>query len=178
MKIYLRRECLAEYALPPDGVKNACFSAAGEPPPRYQPKARKRGSQQEEKRLRALGSDVAAYLDYVIKNLAIQRHRFLRELFALSRKVTERVFVETTQRALRYRILDMATLERIAWFCTSQGEERILDVDVDEGYHERPAYQEGCLTDEPDLSVYDDMLSSDEKTEASEENPESEQEDD
>jgi hypothetical protein len=178
MKIYLRRDCLAEYALPPDGVKNACFSAAGEPPPRYQPKARKRGSQQEEKRLRALGSDVAAYLDYVIKNLAIQRHRFLRELFALSRKVTERVFVETTQRALRYRILDMATLERIAWFCTSQGEERILDVDVDEGYHERPAYQEGCLTDEPDLSVYDGMLQSDEETEASEEKPESEQEDD
>ena len=178
MKIYLRRECLAEYGLPPDGVKNACFSAAGEPPPRYQPKARKRGSQQEEKRLRALGSDVAAYLDYVIKNLTIQRHRFLRELFALSRKVTERVFVETTQRALRYRILDMATLQRIAWFCTSQGEERILDVDVDEGYHERPAYQEGCLTDEPDLSVYDDMLPSDEETEASEEKPESEQEDD
>ena len=27
---------------------------------------------------------------------------------------------------------------------------------------QRPAYQEGCLTDEPDLSIYDDMLKQDE----------------
>ena len=108
-----------------------------------------------------MGSEVAAYVDYVIKTPGIQRHRFLRELLALSRKVTEGVFIEAIQRALRYRILEMATVQRIAWFCMSQGEERLFDVDVDEGYHERPAYQEGCLTDEPDLSIYDDMLQSD-----------------
>ena len=113
-------------------MKNACFSPEGEPRPRHQPKARKRGSEQEEQRLRALGSDVAAYLDYVIKTVTIQRHRFIRELFALSRKVTEGVFVETAQRALRYRILDMATVQRIAWFCISQGEERFWDVDIDD----------------------------------------------
>jgi transposase len=177
MKIYQRRQCLAEYRLPPSGVKNACFSPAGEPRPRHQPKARKRGSEQEERRLRALGSDVAAYLDYVLKTVAVQRHRFVRELFALSRKVTEAVFVETAQRALRYRILDMATVERIAWFCMSQGEERIFDVDVDDSYRQRPAYLEGCLTDEPDLSIYDDLLASDDETDPPEENPESEEED-
>jgi hypothetical protein len=120
---------------------------------------------------------VAAYLDYVLKTVAVQRHRFVRELFALSRKVTEAVFVETAQRALRYRILDMATVERIAWFCMSQGEERIFDVDVDDSYRQRPAYLEGCLTDEPDLSIYDDLLGSDEETDPPEENPESEEED-
>ena len=176
MKIYQRRACLAEYPLPPDGVKNASFSPEGQPKPRHQPKSRKRGSAQEEKRLRGMGSEVAAYVDYVIKTPAVQRHRFLRELLALSRKVTEGVFVETVQRALRYRILDMATVQRIAWFCISQGEERLFDVDVDDGYHERPAYQEGCLTDEPDLSIYDDMLQSDEETDESGENPESEEE--
>ncbi|MEJ2721919.1 MAG: helix-turn-helix domain-containing protein [bacterium] len=178
MKIYQRRVCLAEYPLPPSGVKNACFSPEGEPRPRHQPKARKRGSEQEEQRLRALGSDVAAYLDYVIKTVTIQRHRFIRELFALSRKVTEGVFVETAQRALRYRILDMATVQRIAWFCISQGEERFWDVDIDDQYHERPAYQEGCFTDEPDLSIYDDMLQNDDETNPSEENHESEEEHD
>jgi hypothetical protein len=176
MKIYQHRTCLAEYPLPPEGVKNASFSPEGEPKPRCQPKSRKRGSEQEEQRLRAMGPEVAAYVDYVIKAPAIQRHRLLRELLALSRKVTEGVFVEAIERALRYRILDMATLHRIAWFCMSQGEERFLDVDVDEGYHERPAYQEGCLTDEPDLSIYDQMLQSEEEMNESEED-ESEEKD-
>jgi hypothetical protein len=123
-----------------------------------------------------MGSEVAAYVDYVIKTPAVQRHRFLRELLALSRKVTERVFVETVQRALRYRILDMATVQRIAWFCISQGEERLFDVDVDDGYHQRPAYQDGCLTDEPDLSIYDDMFQGDDEPDESGETPESEDE--
>ena len=173
MKIYQRRQCLAAYHLPPSGVKNACFSPEGEPKPRYQPKARKRGSEQEEQRLRALGSEAAAYLDYVIKNVTAQRHRFVRELFALSRKITERVFVQTAQRALRYRILDMATVERVAWFCMSQGEERIFDVDVDDSYCQRPAYLEGCLTDEPDLSIYDDLPRNDDERNSSGEGPES-----
>lgn len=175
MKIYQRRQCLAEYPLPPSGVKNACFSPEGQPKPRHQPTARKRGSEQEERRLRALGSEVTAYLDYVIKTVTIQRHRFIRELFALSRNVTAGVFVETAQRALRYRILDMAAVRRIAWFCMSQGEERVFDVDVDDSYRERPAYLEGCLTDEPDLSIYDDMFQSDDETDQSGEDPESEE---
>ena len=176
MKIYQCRECLAEYPLPPDGVKNASFSPEGEPKPRHQPRSRRRGSEQEERRLRVMGSEVAAYVDYVIKTPGIQRHRFLRALLALSRKVTEEVFIEALERALRYRILDMATVQRIAWFCMSQGEERLLDVDVDDSYHERPAYQEGCLTDEPDLSIYDRMLRSEDETDASEDDPESEEE--
>ena len=175
MKIYHRRMCLATYPLPPDGVKRASFSPEGLPKPRYQPKSRKRGSEQEERRLRALGTEAAAYLDYVFAARGIQRHRFVRELFALSRKVTEAVFVETVQRALRYRILDMATVERIAWFCTSQGEVGCFDVEVDDSYHERPAYQEGCLTDEPDLSIYDDMLERDPETDRSEQDSESEE---
>jgi len=176
LKIYQRRQCVAEYPLPPDGVKNACFSPEGQPTPRHQPKARKRGSEQEERRLRALGADVAAYLDYALKTVAVQRHRFVRELFALSRKVTDAVFVETVQRALRYRILDMATIQRIAWFCMSQGEERVFDADVDDSYRERPAYLEGCLTDEPDLSIYDEMFRNDDETDQAGDDPESEHE--
>ena len=29
------------------------------------------------------------------------------------------------------------------------------EAEVDEDFQQRPAYQEGCLTDQPDLSVYD-----------------------
>jgi hypothetical protein len=94
-------------------------------------------------------------VDYAIKTPRIQRHRFMRELLALSRQVTASVFTRTVERALRYRIVHIRTLHRIAWFCMSQGEDGLPCVDIDESYHQRPAYQEGCLTDEPDLTIYD-----------------------
>lgn len=173
LKIYQRRRCVAEYRLPADGVKNARFSPEGQPTPRRMPKHRKNGSQHEEQRLRGMGPDVGAYVDYVQQTPGMQRHRFLRELFALSRQVPERVFVEALQRALRYRIVHMQTLKRIVWFCMSQTEQRLPEADVDESFRDRPAYQEGCLTDEPDLSRYDETLDEDEQTDQ----PESEDED-
>ena len=170
LKIYQWRNCVAEYQLPADGVKNARFSPAGQPSPRHLPKHRKHGSQHEEQRLRALGAEVAAYVDYALPTAGIQRHRFLRELFALSRKVTPAVFVEALNRARRYRVVQIETLERIAWFCMSQGqaEEGLPWADVDEGFRERPAYQEGCLTDEPDLSSYDQSEREDEASDEAE----------
>jgi hypothetical protein len=157
LKIYQHQTCVAEYPLPADGVKNAHFSPEGQPAPRHLPKHRQHGTQHEEQRLRALGPDVAAYLDYALQAPGIQRHRFLRELLALSRQVTQTVFVQTLVRARRYRVVEMQSLQRIAWFCMSQGEERLPYVDVDESFRQRPTYQEGCLTDEPDLSQYDEL---------------------
>jgi hypothetical protein len=161
VKLFQRRVCVAEYALPPDGTKNQRSSPAGQPVPRHAPRPRRRDSQQEEQRLRALGPEVVAYLDYALQSPGIQRHRFLRELWALSRQVTAPVFTRALARAVRYRIVELRTLHRIAWFCLSLGEERPLDVEVDETFRQRPAYQEGCLTDEPDLSLYDQLLPED-----------------
>jgi hypothetical protein len=38
----------------------------------------------------------------------------------------------------------------------SQGQQPLPSVDEDEDFRQRPAYEEGFLTDEPDLSVYDE----------------------
>jgi hypothetical protein len=105
-----------------------------------------------------MGPEVQAYLDYALKAPGIQRHRFTRELLAFSRRVTQGMFVQTVQRALRYRIVQLETLRRIAWLCMQQDERPLPEVDVDENFHQRPAYQEGCLTEEPDLSIYDAMF--------------------
>lgn len=168
VKIYRQQLCVAEYPLPPEEVKNAHFSPPGQPQPRHLPKRRHHGSQEEERRLRALGLDVVAYLDYALGTAGIQRHRFLRELFALSRKLTATVFAQTLQRAGRYRIVELQTLERMAWLCMSQDEDHLPYADIDESFHERPAYQEGSLTDEPDLSRYDtvddDLAAGDDET--------------
>jgi hypothetical protein len=99
---------------------------------------------------------VAEYLDFAFSAPGVvQRHRFTRELFSLSRKVTCDVFVQAIRRAHHYRIVDLATLRRITWLCISQAEEILPDAEIDEEFQQRPAYQEGCLTDLPDLSVYD-----------------------
>jgi transposase len=155
LKIFQHRRLLAEYPLPPVGVRNERFSPPGQPQPRYLPRHRRNGAEQEEKRLRAMGTEVSAYVDYVNKTLARERYRFLRALFTFSRQVPKTAFVQALQRALTYRVAELETVKRIAWFCMNQGEQRLPDVDVDENYRERPAYQEGCLTDEPDLSQYD-----------------------
>jgi hypothetical protein len=164
LKIYQQRVCVAEYPLPPQGVKNRRFSPPGQPLPRHMPKSCRHSSQLEEQRLRALGAEVVAYLDYALQTPGLQRHRFLRALWTLSRRVPPGVFLETMQRALRYRVVERETLERVAWFCLSQGEHPLPDVEVDESYRQRPAYEEGCLTDEPDLSGYDDRLLDEDQT--------------
>lgn len=162
LKIFQQHTLLAEYPLPVDGARGQRYSPPGEPKPRHQPKNRHRDAKHEEQRLRAMGSEVADYLDYALAAPGIQRHRFTRELFAFSRKVTQGVFVKTAQRALRYRIVDLATVRRIAWLCISQEDEVLPQADVDEDFRQRPAYQEGCLTDQPDLSVYDQLFEEEE----------------
>lgn len=173
LKIYRQRTCVAEYPLPADGVRNARFSPEGQPPPRYLPKHRHRGSQHEEGRLRALGPEVAAYVDFALRTPGLQRHRFLRELFSLSRKLPPSVLAESLTRARRYRVVEMETLHRIAWLCLSQGHSWLPLVDEEEDFRQRPAYQEGFLTDEPDLSVYDETPREDHATDE----PESEDHD-
>ena len=173
LKLYQQRTCVAEYPLPPAGVKNQRFAPPGQPQPRQWPKKGRRDAKQEEQRLRAMGSEVQAYLDYASKAPGIQRHRFTRELFALSGKVTRHVFVKTVERALRYGIVEMETLRRIAWLCMSQDEYSLPQVDVDEDLQHRPAYQEGRLTDEPDLTRYDTIFEEDREN-ASEESEERE----
>lgn len=155
LKIFQHGKCVAEYRLPAEGVKNKRISPEGQPQPRHQPHNRKRDSQAEETRLHAMGAEVTAYLEYAVKTQGIQRHRFTRELFALSRRVTPAAFLQTVQRAMRYRITDIRVVERIAWLCLSQSTEQLPEVEVSDDYQDRPAYLEGRLTDEPDLSIYD-----------------------
>jgi transposase len=172
LKIFGHTECLAEYALPPDGTRHQHYSPPGEPKPRHQPQNRRRDAKLEEQHLRAMGQDVSAYLDFALAAPGVQRHRFTRELFALSRQLTREVFGKTACRAHRYRIVDLATLRRIAWLCLSQEEHVLPEPEVAEDFQQRPAYQEGYLTDQPDLSVYDQ-----ESQEGKEENQEETQDD-
>ena len=157
LKIYQRGQCVAEYALPADGVRNRAFSPEGMPPPARQPKHRKQPAQEEEKRLRAMSATVDGYLNFAL-HAGVQAQRFWRELFALSRRMTAALFLETIERALHYRISDIETRRRMARLSISQQEFQLSGVEVDESFRQREAYQQGQLTDAPDFGLYDQML--------------------
>jgi len=155
VKLYKGWECLGEYPLPADGVKNERFSPEGQPEPRHKPKNRKQPTQQEEHRLRAMSESVAQYLDHVLKPMGLKRHGFLRRLFALSRKTTPALFIESIERAHKYRITDSATIERIVALNLTQGIQALPFAEIDGNFRQRDAYLEGRLTDSPDLSIYE-----------------------
>jgi transposase len=161
VKIYQHGQCVADYALPGDGVRNRAFSPEGMPQPARQPRNRKQPTHEEEKRLRAISATVDGYLNFAL-HAGVQPHRFVRDLFALSCRMTAAVFLETIERALHYQITDIETLRRIARLSISQQEFQLSGVEVDESFRQREAYQQGHLTDAPDLGLYDQMLDDEE----------------
>jgi len=82
------------------------------------------------------------------------RHQFLRRLWALRQRWSTALFLRTIARAHRYQITSLETLERIALL--QLDDTALPDPLVDPELEKRPAYQEGSLTDTPDLSRYDD----------------------
>jgi transposase len=154
LQIHHDRQCLAEYPLPADGVRNQWFSPPGLPLPPHQPQHRRPPAQEEEKRLRALAPSVGAYLDGILEDKGPARHRFLRGLWALSRKMSAELFLRTVERAARFRIADLPTLERIALLYLQAGPGELPAAPVDEQFTQREAYLEGSWTEAPDLSLY------------------------
>lgn len=157
LKLYKAGECLIEYLLPGDGVKNERFSPEGQPPPRHRPNNRKKPTEQEEAHLRAMGESVAAYLDFTLQSMGLKRHGFLRKLYALSRSMTPALFIKSIERAHKYRITDTATIERIAALNITQGVRTTPFPQIDEDFRQRDTYLEGRLTDLPDLSIYESI---------------------
>ena len=154
LKLYLARECLAEYSLPADGVKDGQFHPPGLPTPRHHASNRRHPTQAEEKYLRALDPLVNAYLDFALSTKGLQRHEFIRKLVTLSRKMTLPLFRQSLERAGKYRITSLPTVERIASLYLQADNQTLPLVQIDEAFREREAYREGSFTEAPDLSVY------------------------
>ena len=165
LKIYRQRKCLMEYPLAGEGVRNERISPPGLPAPPYQPNNRKRPTEGEEKRLRALAPAVNAYLDFALATRSgLARHHFVREVFALAQHMTGALFIQTLERALRYRIAEIGTLRRIARLSAQQGQIALdFTAEVDASFSQREAYEEGRLSEAPDLSVYDQMFQDDDE---------------
>ncbi|MFC1886808.1 helix-turn-helix domain-containing protein [Thermodesulfobacteriota bacterium] len=158
LRIYYKRELLGEYEMPPEGVKNEKIYPKGQSKPKHQPKYRKKPTAQEERTLRATSQEVNAYLNFAIKDGGRQKHRFIRELYGLHKKLAPSIFIRTVKRALKYRITDTNTIERIAILLMKEGNYDVPSVQIDREFTDREAYLDGRFAGDVDLSVYDKMM--------------------
>jgi len=158
LKLYHQRKPLAEYDLPAEGIKNERFWPQGQSKPQHQPKHRNHPTTHEEQKLRALSAEINTYLDFALKESGKPKHHFLRQLYRLQQKLALPLFVKTIERALTYRITDLATLERIAVLLMRGDTHELQWVEVDTSLKNRSSYLEGCFTDEVDFSYYEKML--------------------
>ena len=171
IRVYHKRKLLVQYSLPSEEVKNERFSPPGQSP-KYQPWNRKKPTTFEERKLRTLSPEVEAYLGFALSGKQTQyvkqKHRFIRQLYGLYKKLALPLFVKTISRALNYRITNMETIERIAVLQMKDGGYRLppfTSVSIDENFKNRESYLEGYSSDEVDLTLYDQLLEIEEEEE-------------
>ena len=155
LMIYRNRRLLGRYRIPPDGVKNKRIPPEGQQISPYMPKNRKKPTTKQEHILRAAAKQIDDYLTFALKNGVKQKHRFIRALYGLYRKMALEVFIKTVSRALKYRITDIKTVERIATLQLTAANFQLPLPQIDRQLEKRDAYIEGYFADDVDLSVYD-----------------------
>ena len=95
----------------------------------------------------------------IVRKLGVSRNTvriIIRGLLALSRRMSLELLTQSLERACKYRITSLETVERIARLYLQQGLGQLPLAEVDDHLTQRPAYQEGSLTEPPDLSIYQD----------------------
>jgi hypothetical protein len=95
-------------------------------------------------------------VDFLLATPGHLRHQTLRRLWALSQRMSPELFVRSVERAHRYRIHDLSILARIAQLGLQETPGPLPLPTLDESFRDRPAYQDGALTETPNLSAYDD----------------------
>ncbi len=151
------------YCLPKGGVRNERFTPDGIKPA-YQPRNRKKPSDEEEKALRGMGESVNDYVDMVkAKDSGIHYpHHFLRALYLLLRKMAQPLLEQTMERVLKYRVNTIEAIARIAAACLKPNTGTLPEIEVSHDYMEREAYQKGRFCDEPGLDTLESLFNRDE----------------
>ena len=154
IEIYHQRKKLAEYKIPADGVKNEKVGPQGGAAPKHHPRNRKKPTAGEERILRNAAPEIDDYLNFILVMKGKARHSLIRQLYSLYKKTPLDLFTRAVQRALKYRVSNLATLENIIRLLLRQSNYDMPLPQTDNAFTNRPAYLEGQFTTGPDLSVY------------------------
>ena len=139
-------------------MKNKKFYPPDRPEPRHEPRDRKNRTGEEETILRSMSETIDAYLNFALdKQPGGQRHRFVRNLFRLSRRLSPELFEKAVTRALSYRVTNPDTIYRIAVLQIKEANYQLPFVPVDEEFVNRPSYLQGRFTDDADLTRYNSL---------------------
>lgn len=149
---------LVRHVLAADGIKNEMIAPPGHTHvPRYTPKNRKQGCGEEEERLMQLGDPAGPYL-VMLKSpdSGIRQYpAFIRGLYALSRQLGPTLFLAALQRAVDYKVYDLAIIRNIAHqiiqFKAGQQPQVHNAPDVLHDYRNRDAFRQGQFTNENDI---------------------------
>ncbi len=155
LNIYHQRKHLGRYTLPSDGVRNDVITPDGVTKPPHRPAHRKKPTAREENILRS-DRAINDYLNFVLPKSGKARHHFIRAFFSLYRKTAPSVFIKAVQRALKYRITDIKVIENIIVLILRDSSIELGAPEIEPDFTNRDTYIEGCLSDDPDLSIYED----------------------
>ena len=84
-------------------------------------------------------------------------------MYGLHNKLAPSLFIRTVKRALKYRITDTKTIERIAMLLIKEGNYDVPSVEIDQKFRDRESYLDGRFSADVDLSVYDKMMEDDDE---------------
>lgn len=153
--VYDGRKQLIDYPIPADGMKNQKITPPGFSGMTRQPKNRKKPVEEERKALENICPQITPFLEMVKKN-GHPIHRYIRELWNLSRRTGKKIFNAAIERALKYTVTDILTIENMCAMLVT--EQRVippvLEPEQDDVYG-RDAYQEGRFGGDVDLTIYD-----------------------
>lgn len=148
---------LVRYKMPPVGTRNEKFIPDGTiKQPRGVPNNRKLGCEQEENRLREMGSQVVcAYLDFLKSTQINYKAAFVRKLYTLYKQLGKELFIETVERVSMYQVTDFDIVQRTAQHLLKSAFSHVLpEIEHPSEYHMRQSYIDGKFTSE-NTAVYD-----------------------
>ena len=161
IEIFYNRKFLIKYTLPEDETKNQIFRPKDNPQAKNQPKYRKKSTEAEEKKLRSISEDVDEYINFMSLEKGVKKHRFIRYLYELSKKVSDDIFIKTIKRSFKYKITEKQTIEKICIYIVNGEDYQIPFADTNKELLKNKSYLEGQYSDEVDLTIYDDLLEGD-----------------
>jgi transposase len=161
--IYQANRKLVDYPLPPAELKNQQFSPPDRPLPSRKPHNRRSGCAEEQEKLRRMGELCCRYLDWLDSSACRvpYKAKLVRDLYRLSSKLEPTLFLKTIERALHYRIVSIASLERMASQLLTPDLPGLPQPLAAEDYEARRSYQAGRFSAEADLSAYRRLLEED-----------------
>ena len=144
------------YPLPAYGTKNKRFAPEGAVLNPYVPRQFKQNSQEEEKQLRAMDPLCGEYLDLIQTASDVrQKHRFIRDLYSLSRKMSKELLLATLARALRYKVASLEALQRMSrQLLQAECPDMEGTSALTQDYEQRETFQAGRFSQENALPVW------------------------